>query len=156
MREGGKSTYIHLVDASGRISEARIRATGWPMTEITALAEGPEGGSTYRARVDHAGRKFWYEALPMHYSPFKQGPTLIMPVIGVPEFRIIALITLFALSILVRYMPSAWRRVEGGDSDEYLSLVKNALAVFERLIPEQFLESIIGERIFASQPGAFR
>ena len=69
------------------------------------------------------------------------------------EFRTIAVITLYALSILVRYMPSAWRRVEGCDWDERLSLVKNALAVFERLIPEQFLESIIGERIYASLPG---
>jgi hypothetical protein len=71
----------------------------------------------------------------------------------VSEFRTIAVITLYALSILVRYMPSAWRRVEGGDWDEHLSLVKNALGVFERLLPEHFLESIIGERIHASQPG---
>jgi hypothetical protein len=151
-----ESTYIHLVDASGRVSEAQIRATGWPVTEITPLAQGTEGGNRYRARVDHAGRTFWYEALPVHHSPFKKGPSLILPVIGgMPEFRTIALITLYALSILVRYMPSAWRRVEGGDWDEHLSLVKNALAVFERLIPEEFLESIIGERIYASQPGGF-
>jgi hypothetical protein len=65
------------------------------------------------------------------------------------------MVTLYALSILVRYMPSAWRRVEGGDWDEHLSLVKSALGVFERLLPEQFLESIIGERIHASQPGGF-
>jgi TPR repeat protein len=60
-----------------------------------------------------------------------------------------------ALSILVRYMPSVWRRVEGGDWDEHLSLVKSALGVFERTLPEQFLESIIGERIHANQPGSF-
>ena len=65
------------------------------------------------------------------------------------------MVTLYALSILVRYMPSAWRRVEGGDWDEHLSLVKSAIGVFERLLPEQFLESIIGERIHARQPGGF-
>jgi hypothetical protein len=149
-----ESTYIHLVDASGRISKEQIEAACWPMKEITSVAAGNEGGNTYRARVDHTGRAFWYEVLPVHHSPFKDGPTLILPGIGgVSEFRTIAVITLYALSILVRYMPSAWRRVEGGDWDEHLSLVKNALGVFERLLPEHFLESIIGERIHASQPG---
>jgi hypothetical protein len=148
-----ESTYIHLVDASGRISKAQIEAAGWPMKEITSVAAGEEGGNTYRARVDHAGRAFWYEVLPVHRSPFKNGPTLILPGIGgISEFRTIAVVTLYAISILVRYMPSAWRRVEGGDWDEHLSLVKNALGVFERLLPEHFLESIIGERIHASQP----
>jgi len=149
-----ESTYIRLIDASGRISEAQIRAADWPITEITLVTAGAEDGSTYRARVDHAGREYWYEVLPVHHSPFKKGSTLILPVIGgMSEFRTVAVITLYALSILVRYMPSAWRRVEGGDWDEHLSLVKNALGVFERLIPEQFLESIIGEQIYASQPG---
>jgi hypothetical protein len=151
-----ESTYIHLLDASGRISKAQIDAAGWPMKEITSVTAGTEGGNAYRARVDHAGRAFWNEVLPLHHSPFKNAPTLILPVIGgMSEFRTIAVITLYALSILVRYMPSAWRRVEGGDWDEHLSLVKSALGVFERLLPEQFLESITGERIHASQPGGF-
>jgi hypothetical protein len=148
-----ESTYIRLVDASGRIPEAQIRAADWPITEITPVAAGAEGGSEYRTRVSHAGHKFWYEVLPVHHSPFRQSPALILPVMGISEFRTIAIVTLYALSILVRYMPSAWRRVEGGDWDEHLSLVKSALGVFERLLPEQFLESIIGERIHASQPG---
>ncbi|MGA3028918.1 MAG: hypothetical protein ABSF98_29615 [Bryobacteraceae bacterium] len=150
-----ESTYIRLVDASGRVSEAQIRAAGWPIAEITSVAAGTEGGSEYRARVDHAGHRFWDEVLPVHRSPFIQSPTLILPVIGISEFRTIAIVALYALSILVRYMPSAWWRVEGGDWDEHLSLVKHALGVFERLLPEQFLESIIGERIRASQPGGF-
>jgi len=151
-----ESTYIRLIDGSGRMSEAQIRAVDWPMTEITSVSAGTEDGSAYRARVDHAGRQYWYEVLPVHHSPFKKGATLILPVIGgMSEFRTIAMITLYALSILVRYMPSSWRRVEGGDWDEHLSLVKNSLRVFERVIPEQFLESIVGEQIYASQPGKF-
>jgi hypothetical protein len=76
-----------------------------------------------------------------------------MPVLGdISEHRILSVVTLYALSILVRYMPSAWRRIEGGDWDEHLALVKNAVGVFERLLPEQFLESIINERVSAKQP----
>ena len=149
------STYIRLIDASGRLPEERIGAAGWPIAEIKPIVASNEGGRTFRARVDHAELK-WYEALPLHHSPFKESQTLILPVIsGVSEYRTISMITLYALSIMVRYLPSAWRRVEGGDWDEHLALVKNALVVFERLLPEQFLGSIIGERIYARLPGGF-
>jgi hypothetical protein len=149
------STYIHLLDQSGRIQEESLKSAGWPLAEITSIAATGSGRS-FRARVDHPGRGFWFEALMLHRSPFKEGPTLIMPVFGdVSEHRIISVVTLYALSILVRYMPSSWRRIEGGDWDEHLALVKNAVGVFERLLPEQFLESIINERINAKQPGGF-
>ncbi len=147
------SSYIHLVDKSGRIQEMSITEAGWPLAEITTIPSTAENGQSFRARVDHPGRQFWFEALLLHRSPFKEGPTLIMPVLGeIAEHRIISVVTLYALSILVRYMPSAWRRVEGGNWDEHLALIKNAVGVFERLLPEQFLESIINERVSAKQP----
>jgi hypothetical protein len=52
-------------------------------------------------------------------------------------------------------MPSAWRRIEGGDENQYLALVKAALSVWERLLPEQFLESIAGEGLQTAQPGSW-
>jgi hypothetical protein len=150
------SSYIHLVDRSGRVPEENLLTAGWPMTEITLLSTDAENGKVFRGRVDHTERKFWHEALKLHHSPFQEGPTLIIPVLGgIGDHRVLSVIILYALSILVRYMPSSWRRVEGGDWDEHLALIKNAVAVFERLLPEQFLESIIGERIVVRQPGSF-
>ncbi len=78
-----------------------------------------------------------------------------MPVLGISEHRVLTVVILYALSILVRYMPSSWRRVEGGDWDEQLALITNLVGAFERLLPEQFLGSILQERIHAVQPGAF-
>lgn len=147
------STYIRLLDGSGRVQEEALRLAGWPIAEITHIPSS-ENGRMFRGRVDHSGCNYWFEALRLHRSPFKQNPALIMPVLAeLFEHRIISIMILYALSILVRYMPSAWRRVEGGDWDQHLALIKNAVSVFERLLPEQFLESIIGERIVAMQPG---
>ena len=152
-----QSTYIHLIDDSGLISEDQIRVSGWSLAELTRITPSEHSSDRgFRARVDHQGKAGWYEVLPVHNSPFRNSPALIIPVIGgFYEFRTISMITLYALSILVRYMPSAWRRVEGGDWDKHLSLVKNAAGVFERVLPEHFLESILHERIWASQPGHF-
>jgi hypothetical protein len=52
-------------------------------------------------------------------------------------------------------MPSAWRRIEDGDENQYLALVKAALSVWERLLPEEFLESIAGEQVYTAQPGSW-
>lgn len=150
---GAGSTYVQLLDSSSRIEGARIDAAGWPIAELRTAEEG-EHGRSFRVRVDHAGYKFWYQILPIHRSPSRPGGALILPVIaGVSEYRAIAFSLLYALSILVRYRPGAWRRVEDGDWDAYLTLERPLLGTFERLLPEQFLESITGEHVTAAQPG---
>lgn len=148
------SSYIFLKDRSNKISEARIALQNWPFAELTKV-ETPHDGEVFRARVDHQGFKSWHDALLLHRSPYLSSPTLILPVLGgVPEYRVTSLAILYSLSILVRYMPSAWRRVEGGDWDQHLSVMRAVLDVFERILPQQFLESISGERVHTSLPGA--
>ena len=162
---GTDSTYIKLADMSERISLDRLRDAGWPLAEIRQIdekdafereAEEGQRRRLFRARVDHVGQKYWWGALPTYSSPFLTGQALILPTIGgLREYRTIAAVILFALSIMARYMPSAWQRIEGGDEDHYLALVKASLAVWERVLPEHFLESIAGERVHTAQPGSF-
>jgi hypothetical protein len=148
------SSYIFLKDESRKISEARISSQDWPLAELSTI-ETTDDGEVFRARVDHQGLKYWHEALLLHRSPFLSSPTLILPVLGgVPEYRVTSLAILYLLSILVRYMPSAWRRVEGGDWDQHLSVMRAVLDVFERILPQQFLESISGDCVHTSLPGS--
>jgi hypothetical protein len=147
------STYITLIDPSCRLGLERIRDAGWPLGEVGEPVDDKDG-RRFKVRVDHAGYDYWHEVLPIHRSPFESRMSLVVPTLaGVVEYRAVALTVLYALSIMVRYMPSAWRRVEGGDWDEHLVLIRTAVTVFERLLPEQFLESILAERVFARQPG---
>lgn len=150
------STYGLFFDRSGEVSVERLKSAGWPLAEIRQ-AEDPKGaGTAFRARVDHAGHDLWWKVLPTHSSPFGKSPALIFPTVGgVRDYRTIAAVTLYALSIMVRYLPSAWRRIEGGDEDQYLALVRASLAVWERLLPEHFLESIAGETVRTAQPGSW-
>jgi hypothetical protein len=48
-----------------------------------------------------------------------------------------------------------WRRVQEGDHDHLRVLVEAYLAVVERVLPEQFLERISAQRVFAKQPGSW-
>jgi len=148
------SSYIFLSSQYRKISEARILAQNWPFAELTEV-ESETSQSRYRVRIDHPGLQYWHEALLMHKSPYLQSSALVMPVIGgVHDYRAVALAILYALSILVRYMPGSWRRVEGGDWDQHLSVMRATLDIFERLLPQEFLESITNERILTSLPGS--
>jgi len=150
------STYGLFIDRSRSIPIETLKSAGWPLAEIQPVTEGECAGIAFRARVDHAGHDVWWKVLPTHSSPFGKNATLLFPTVGgMREYRTIAAATLYALSIMVRYMPSAWRRIEGGDEDQYLALVKAALAVWERILPEQFLESIAGEAVHTAQPGSW-
>ena len=150
------STYGLFVDRSGEVSVESLKGAGWPLAEIQQANDYEGTGIAFRARVDHAGHDVWWKVLPTHSSPFRQGPTLLFPTLGnLREYRTIAAVTLYALSIMARYMPSAWRRIEGGNEDQYLALVNASLTVWERLLPEQFLESIAGETVHTAQPGSW-
>ena len=149
------STYGLFLDRSGKVCVESLRNAGWPLAEIRPVDDFEGTGTPFRARVDHAGHDVWWTVLPTHSSPFRNDPTLLFPTVGgLREYRTIAAVTLYALSIMTRYLPSAWRRIEGGDEDQYLALVQASLAVWERLLPEQFLESIAGETVRTRQPGS--
>ena len=149
------STYGLFLDRSGKVCVESLRNAGWPLAEIRPVDDFEGTGTAFRARVDHAGHDVWWTVLPTHSSPFRNDPTLLFPTVGgLREYRTIAAVTLYALSIMTRYLPSAWRRIEGGDEDQYLALVQASLAVWERLLPEHFLESIAGETVRTRQPGS--
>jgi hypothetical protein len=147
-------SYVVLGDSSGRLTKEDIALLPGPIGEITEIE--PEGaGRQYRVAVDHPGKQFWWEALRLHRSPFER-TALIRPIFGViDQYRAICVALLYALSIIVRYRPSVWRRVQEGDLDHMRVLIEAFLAVVERVLPEQFLEKITAQRVFAKQPGSF-
>lgn len=150
------STYVRFIDRSGEISIKSLISAGWPLAEIQQVNDYKGTGIAFRARVDHVGHATSWSVLPIHSSPFGKSSTILLPTVGgLREYRTIAAVTLYALSIMARYMPSAWRRIEGGDEDQYLALVTASLAIWERLLPEQFLESITGETVHTAQPGSW-
>ena len=150
------STYAQFIDHSGKVPIERLKSAGWPLAEIRQVGDHEGSGAAFRGRVDHAGHDYFWTVLPTFTSSFVNSIALLLfPTVGgLRQYRTIAVVTLYALSIMVRYLPSAWRRIEGGDEDQYLALVRASLAVWERVLPEQFLESIAGETVRTSQPGS--
>jgi hypothetical protein len=147
-------SYVLLVDDTGRVTKEDIALFPGPISEIGEVP--PEGaGRHFRVAVEHPPGKFWWESLRIHHSPF-QRDALILPIFGVVnEYRAMSVVLLYALSIIVRYRPSIWRRVQEGDLDHMRVIIEAFLAVIERVLPEQFLATVTGQRIVAKHPGSF-
>ncbi len=156
--ETPESTYCKFIDYSGKIQAKRLVESGLPIAEITSIEKEKweHKGHAYRVRVDHQNYKYWHDVIPTHNSPINHRSTVLLPTMGgLSEYRVLATAALYVLSIAVRYMPSVWRQVEGGETDEYLAIIKSAVTVWERVLPHQFLESIADETVRASQPGSW-
>lgn len=147
-------TYATLIDSSGLLTREDIARFPGAFSEIQPLSSQGRH-KLFRVAVDHTGKPSWWDAPPLHHSPL--GATaLIMPVFpGVGAYRHICIVLLYALSIVVRYRPSLWRRVQEGDLDNMRVLIEAFLAVVERVLPEQFLAQVTDQRITAKQPGSF-
>lgn len=147
-------SYVLLVDDTGHLTKEDIALFPGPISEISEVSS-EHGGRHFRIAVEHPAGKFWWDNLDVHHSPF-QRDALILPIFGViGQYRAISVVLLYALSIIVRYRPSVWRRVQEGDLDHMRVIIEAFLAVVERILPEQFLAKVTGQRIVAKHSGSF-
>lgn len=111
--------------------------------------------SHFRVAITHPKGTPWWSVLHLHSSPF-QRQALILPIFEVVnQYRALCLVLLYGLSIVVHYRPSVWRLAQEGELDPMRVLIEAFLTVVERILPEQFLETITGQRVFAGQPAKF-
>ncbi|MBW8003306.1 MAG: hypothetical protein FVQ80_15045 [Planctomycetes bacterium] len=146
-------SYVHMIDESNRLSKNDIPYLYGEMSEITELKYD---GSTrqFRGAIDHPGHDSFWGVLPAHSSPFVNA-AVIKPIFSsVRDYRAICIVLLYSLSIVVRYRPSLWRRVQEGDLDHMRILIEAFLEVVERVLPQHFLEKTSGKKIYANQPGS--
>jgi hypothetical protein len=148
-----QTSYVLFTDTTGRMSVTDIASLPGPIREISEVPSDTRG-RRFRAAVDHPGFDNAWGVLKVHSSPFQHG-SMILPVFGqVDEYRAVCVTILYALSILVRYRPSLWRRIQEGDLDHMRAMIEGFLSAVERILPQQFLESVTGERIAIRQPGS--
>ena len=144
-------TYIKLIDQFGRLKPADIGRFPGPISDIREI-DAKGDGRHYRVLIEHGERPQPWDALDLHHSPFERS-ALLLPIFGVvQEYRVLCFVLLYALSIIVRYRPSLWRRIQDGDLDHLRALIDAFIAVVERILPQAFLETVVGQPVFARQP----
>lgn len=153
---------IKMVDPTARLSVEALKAIRGPIGEIRDVSNEPDvwhdRGRRFQAKVDHQVGQHWFDAMPTYRSPLlgSADTRLLFPLFGtLTEYRAITTVLLYGLSIVVRYRPALWRRVQEGNLDHIRVLVEAFLSVAERVLPQQFLERITGRKVYAKHPGSW-
>lgn len=149
-------TYIKLYDYSRSSNIEMVKALIGPLEQHSKCVS-QEDCKVYTAFVKHnSGNKddYWWQHLNIHKSTFC-GSSLLVPLKGLhDEWDIYAIMILYTLSIMVRYYPNLWRRVQYGEWDKYYAVFQQFAMVVEKVLPGIFYEKISGQKLYVSQPGA--
>lgn len=94
----------------------------------------------------HATGTFWHETIEAHKSGFC-GTSCIEPFWGSRDAYILNFVIMYALSIVVRYLPSVWHEIEDGQLDSLRALLEQYTVVMDKVMPLMSIERITGRKL---------
>lgn len=130
-----------------------FNSLGLPLTDVTLeTAPGQEWGTHFVGTLHHSLKTKWYEKLKPHHSAYC-APSLIAPLWNrVTDPLIINFLILYGLSIIVRYLPATWHRIDQGDLDDFRELLNHYFVIVDKVVPEIMYERITGTRLIVRRP----
>jgi len=106
-------------------------------------------------KLTHPSDILWHQVIGT-YSSSHATLTYALPVWSDQYNSIIANFTLlYALSIVVRYLPDLWFRINNGDINHMGSLIEYYISIIDHVLPLQMLERITEAKIAIHNPGSF-
>jgi hypothetical protein len=117
--------------------------------EFDPVFEKEQITGTYK----HPAADQWYDSIGLYHSDV--GSSLIAPMWGrKSNIFLIHFMTLYALSIVVRYLPSFWYKIEHGELDHVRALLEQYVTVVDAVLPKLSIERITGRHIAVVNPGS--
>ena len=104
--------------------------------------------------LEHPKDDFWWQHIDTYKSGYC-GTSLILPFWGMIDPLALHLSILYALSIVVRYLPETWHEVEYGKMDHIRSLLEHYLVIVDNVLPKLAVERLTRTRLLIVQPGGF-
>lgn len=143
--------YVNLIDETGRANESLVNELLEKALLIGPYKDKFSDSKGWKVFVQtHKDGKYFEE-----YNTHKGlSVSMIMaPVLGLSsEWDIYAVMILYTLSIIVRYMPNLWTRINHGDLDRYKAVIYQFSRVAERELTQIFLEKLTGKRVVIRHP----
>jgi hypothetical protein len=159
VEDGTAEAVTYLTFATGfgggeGVTPEYLSSLGFPIanfrSEIEPLAGKEEIIGTYK----HPSHEQWHESINLYRSDV--GSSLIAPLWGrEPDIFLLHFMALYALSIVVRYLPSLWYKIEHGELDHVRALLEHYVTVVDSVVPKLATERIIGKDLAVVNPGSF-
>jgi hypothetical protein len=124
-----------------------IRPADGPLAQISKEAY-------FESEISHPKDKNWGQCVELYKSGYS-GTSFIVPFWGgINDPFVIHFMILYALSIIVRYLPSLWHEIEDGTLDHMRALIEHYLAIVDNVIAHLAVERITGRRLLITPPGS--
>ena len=151
-----EGTYIVLLDKSGcsNIDMTKKLIGDFEQQSLYTSSKQPEEGTEhylrYKAFLKHSttgDKKFWFQNLNIHSSTSCANSILIPLEPLKDDWIVYAVMALYTFSIIVRYYPNIWRRIQYGEWDKYYAVCLQFAMIIEKILPHIFYERISGQKL---------
>ena len=152
-----EGSYVAFLNLDGKTNldweKQLIESFLAPITIINEYRDSITGSVGWRTFVKHKKGGHHYESYQTHKG--MNASMVIAPLFGrTDDWEAFAVMILYALSIIVRYLPNLWARILHGDLDYYKAILYQFSRVAERELTQIFLEKLSGKRVIITHPQA--
>lgn len=147
-------TYLQFYTKNNTVTPDFLRGLDLPFDNYEYYSsELDDGESFITTKFKH--NQEWYSNLDLYKSDYI-GTSIIAPLFGkIFDPCFIHFQLLYALSIIVRYLPDFWFRSTDGPLSHYSNLLDYYINIFDHTIPQAMLERITETKIHITSPGGF-
>jgi len=142
-----KITYAAIYPHSRSVTRAYLDTLGLPFRNIQEETDQTSGFRYFSGEVEHPSTDLWWN----HFRSYKSGycgTSFIVPLWGIIDDPfILHFLALYALSIVVRYLPSRWHEIEDGSLDDIRTLIEHYLAIVDGVLPRLSVQRITNARL---------
>ncbi|OIQ67793.1 hypothetical protein GALL_506260 [mine drainage metagenome] len=148
-----KTTYVSIYSEDDSVTKDYLNSLGLPFQNIEFVEGSKKGRRHFDGEVSHAKDVYWHETIDLYKSGYS-ATSVIAPFWGLRDPFVIHFVILYALSIVVRYLPSLWHDIEDGTLNHMRALIEHYLSVVDNVVPRLAIERITGVRLLVVQPGS--
>jgi|JI10StandDraft_1071094.scaffolds.fasta_scaffold00925_10 hypothetical protein len=150
-----RTTYVSIYSESVKVSIDYLSSLGLPLTNFRIAEKSAFSNERIIVgQMVHPTDNYWHQCLDTYHSSY--APTsLIVPLWGATtDIIVINFTLLYTLSIIVRYLPDLWYRINSGDLNHIGSLTEYYVSIIDHIVPLKMLERITEAHISIHQPGS--
>jgi hypothetical protein len=149
-----KTTDISFYSDSKKVTTDYLAGLNTPFKNFKEYKESPFNKSSIIGEFTHPNVGYWHEHLSVYSSSYATS-SYVIPLWSSKYDSIVTNFTLlYALSIIVRYLPDLWYRINSGDINHMGSLIEYYVSIIDHILPLQMLERINGTQISIHSPGS--
>ena len=147
------TTYVSIYSEHPSVTAEFLNGLGLPFANIGEDSAGDKRARHFDGEIHHPGDTYWHEVIELYKSGYS-ATSVIAPFWKLTDPFILHLIILYALSIIVRYLPSLWHDIEDGKLNHMRALIEHYLLIVDNVVPRLAVENITGTRLLVVQPGS--